>query len=158
MKINHAAIKAVECYITAVLRNGRTHACVQQFLDLADDLGIFAVMVGVAGRGRCLAHHHRLARLEVLHDRADPRAAVRVQRQVEAEDLRGRVRLAVRDDGPGIRRDALARIFEPFFTSDDAQGSGLGLAIARELAERMQGRLTVESLPGRTTFSLELPA
>lgn len=70
----------------------------------------------------------------------------------------GRVRLAVRDDGPGIRRDVLARIFEPFFTGDDVQGSGLGLAIARELAERMHGRLAVESLPGRTTFSLELPA
>ncbi|MBJ7332779.1 MAG: two-component system sensor histidine kinase NtrB, partial [Solirubrobacteraceae bacterium] len=37
-------------------------------------------------------------------------------------------------------------------------GSGLGLAIARELAERMRGRLAVESIPGRTTFSLELPA
>ena len=34
---------------------------------------------------------------------------------------------------------------------------GLGLAIARELAERMQGRLTVRSVPGSTTFSLVLP-
>jgi len=50
------------------------------------------------------------------------------------------------------------RIFEPFFTSDDAQGSGLGLAIAHELAERMAGRLAVDSQPGRTTFSFELPA
>ena len=49
-------------------------------------------------------------------------------------------------------------IFEPFFTSDDAQGSGLGLAIAHELAERMDGALVVESQPGRTTFTLELPA
>jgi signal transduction histidine kinase len=49
------------------------------------------------------------------------------------------------------------RIFEPFFTSDDAQGSGLGLAIAHELAERMRGELTVESKPGRTTFALEFP-
>ena len=52
----------------------------------------------------------------------------------------------------------LPRIFEPFFTSDDAQGSGLGLAIARELAERMDGRLGVESVPGRTEFTLELPS
>jgi two-component system OmpR family sensor kinase len=68
------------------------------------------------------------------------------------------VRLAVADAGPGIKRGELERVFEPFFTSDDARGSGLGLAIARELAERMNGRLGVASVPGRTTFSLELPA
>jgi signal transduction histidine kinase len=70
----------------------------------------------------------------------------------------GAVRLGVCDDGPGIGDDAAPRVFEPFFTSDDAQGSGLGLAIARELAERMRGSLDVDTGPGRTTFSLELPA
>jgi len=70
----------------------------------------------------------------------------------------GHVRLAVRDHGLGIRRTVLPRVFEPFYTSDDVQGSGLGLAIARELADRMSGRLAVESVPGRTTFTLELPS
>jgi two-component system OmpR family sensor kinase len=70
----------------------------------------------------------------------------------------GGVAVMVRDSGPGIRHADVERIFEPFFTSDDAQGSGLGLAIAHELADRMDGRLTVESQPGRTTFSFELPA
>ena len=70
----------------------------------------------------------------------------------------GTVRLGVCDDGPGIAAAAAPRVFEPFFTSDDAQGSGLGLAIARELAERMSGSLDVDTVPGRTTFSLELPA
>jgi signal transduction histidine kinase len=68
------------------------------------------------------------------------------------------VRIAVRDDGAGIDPAAQSRIFEPFFTADDAQGSGLGLAIASELAERMKGRLWVFSEPGGTTFTLELPA
>jgi signal transduction histidine kinase len=70
----------------------------------------------------------------------------------------GQIRLAVRDDGEGIDPQALGRIFEPFYTADDAQGSGLGLAIASELAERMAGRLSVDSRPGETTFTLELPA
>jgi signal transduction histidine kinase len=70
----------------------------------------------------------------------------------------GYVRLGVCDDGPGIGEDTAPRVFEPFFTSDDAQGSGLGLAIARELAERMRGSLDLDIGPGRTTFSLELPA
>jgi signal transduction histidine kinase len=77
---------------------------------------------------------------------------------VSATRENGAVRLAVRDHGLGIHRTVLPRIFEPFFTSDDAQGSGLGLAIARELAEQMEGRLAVDSVPGRTTFTLELPA
>jgi signal transduction histidine kinase len=69
----------------------------------------------------------------------------------------GHLRLAVRDDGDGIERHALPRIFEPFYTADDAQGSGLGLAIASELADRMSGRLSVQSAPGDTTFTLEIP-
>jgi two-component system, OmpR family, sensor kinase len=70
----------------------------------------------------------------------------------------GFAQVAVRDYGRGIPRAALSQVFEPFYTSDDAQGSGLGLAIASELAERMDGRLGVESRPGRTVFTLELPA
>jgi signal transduction histidine kinase len=69
----------------------------------------------------------------------------------------GRVQLAVRDNGEGIDRQAQRRIFEPFFTADDAQGSGLGLAIASELAERMSGRLSVASATGATVFTLEIP-
>jgi signal transduction histidine kinase len=64
----------------------------------------------------------------------------------------------VSDRGLGIKRQNMPHIFEPFFSSDDdAPGAGLGLAIARELAERMQGQLTVRSVPGATTFSLEIP-
>jgi two-component system OmpR family sensor kinase len=76
---------------------------------------------------------------------------------VSAAQRNGHARLAVTDFGTGINRGAQARIFEPFFTSDDAQGSGLGLAIAHELAERMHGELSADSRPGRTTFALELP-
>ncbi len=96
--------------------------------------------------------------LRILIDNAIVHTPEGTDLVVSAGRRDGRVRLAVRDDGPGIRRDALGRIFEPFFTGNDVSGSGLGLAIARELAERMNGRLAVESIPGRTTFSLELPA
>lgn len=68
--------------------------------------------------------------------------------------------LRVTDDGPGIAEEDLPRLFERFYRggSPAAFGSGLGLAIARELAERMDGALEVHSRPGRTVFTLRLPA
>jgi signal transduction histidine kinase len=79
--------------------------------------------------------------------------------RVSAARDNGHVRLEVSDRGLGINRQTMPHNFEPFFTSNEqAQGAGLGLAIARELAERMHGRLTVRSGPGKTTFSLVLPS
>jgi signal transduction histidine kinase len=68
--------------------------------------------------------------------------------------------LDVRDDGPGIPREHAERVFDRFYRVEgpQASGSGLGLAIARELAERMGGNVEVASVPGRTTFTLSLPA
>jgi signal transduction histidine kinase len=68
--------------------------------------------------------------------------------------------LSVEDDGPGIPGSHLERIFDRFYRVDGAQasGSGLGLAIARELAELMDGTVSVETRPGRTVFTLVLPA
>ena len=68
------------------------------------------------------------------------------------------VALSVLDHGEGIQPWERERIFEPFFTSNGVQGSGLGLAIARELSERMGAQLGVESMPGRTQFTLTLRA
>jgi signal transduction histidine kinase len=67
--------------------------------------------------------------------------------------------IVVSDDGPGIPPELLERVFERFFRGPGAaaRGTGLGLAIARELAERMDGRLLVTSGPGGTRFALELP-
>jgi two-component system OmpR family sensor kinase len=101
----------------------------------------------------------RLAQIvRILIDNALTHTPTGTRIVVTAARQNGRVRLAVRDDGEGIETAALSRIFEPFFTADDAQGSGLGLAIASELAGRMDGRLQVDSRPGETVFTLELPA
>ncbi|CAA9477445.1 MAG: hypothetical protein AVDCRST_MAG67-617 [uncultured Solirubrobacteraceae bacterium] len=96
--------------------------------------------------------------LRILIDNALTHTPAGTAVVVSAARDNGSVRLAVSDDGPGISDAAAQRVFEPFFTSDDAQGSGLGLAIARELAERMDGSLEIDPGRGRTTFALELPA
>ncbi|MCW2993945.1 MAG: histidine kinase, partial [Conexibacter sp.] len=90
--------------------------------------------------------------LRILIDNAIVHTPPGTDLVVSASRRGDRARLGVGDFGPGIHRTMLPRIFEPFVTSDDAQGSGLGLAIAGELAERMDGRLEVDSQPGRTTF------
>jgi signal transduction histidine kinase len=73
----------------------------------------------------------------------------------------GQVSLVVEDDGPGIDQGEAVQVFERFYRGDGtgrASGSGLGLAIARELAEAMQGEISLTSEPGRTVFTLSLPA
>jgi two-component system, OmpR family, sensor kinase len=95
--------------------------------------------------------------MRILIDNALTHTSAGTRILVTATRDNGNIRLAVRDNGEGIDPQAISRIFEPFYTADDAQGSGLGLAIASELAERMEGRLWVVSMPGDTTFTLELP-
>jgi PAS domain S-box-containing protein len=73
------------------------------------------------------------------------------------------VEIAVADEGIGIAPEAQRRVFEKFFRADPSLsrgvgGTGLGLYIAKELVERMDGELTLESSPGRgTTVTVRLP-
>src|ERR1700733_4361650 len=112
-----------------------------------------------SGRIEALCDPVRVAQIvRILIDNALVHTVPGTRILVTARRFDGRVRLAVRDDGEGIESQALGRIFEPFYTAGDAQGTGLGLAIASELAEHMAGRLSVDSRPGETTFTLELPS
>jgi len=62
------------------------------------------------------------------------------------------------DDGPGIPAEALPRVFEPFYTTKTVgTGTGLGLSVSYGILHEHGGRLTAESRPGETTFTVELP-
>lgn len=71
--------------------------------------------------------------------------------------------LYVKDTGPGIPPDKLEVVFNPFYQADmnlsrEHEGSGLGLAIAKAYSEMLNGRLWVESEPGKgSTFFLSIP-
>ena len=84
--------------------------------------------------------------------------------EIRLESQSGNCLIEVADEGLGIPSSERERIFEKFYRLDPHQtrgvgGSGLGLYICRELVERMNGRLEVESEPGKgSRFTVRLPA
>jgi signal transduction histidine kinase len=80
--------------------------------------------------------------------------------RVSTATRNGNAVLEVTDAGGGIPAEQHEQLFERFFRLDGtrASGSGLGLAIAKQLAELMDGTVTLTSTPGRTVFALVLPA
>jgi two-component system, NtrC family, sensor kinase len=71
----------------------------------------------------------------------------------------GQAWFEVADDGCGMAAEVLSRIFDPFFTTRDiGQGIGLGLALSYGIVQQHQGRIDVQSAPGRgSTFRVVLP-
>ena len=83
--------------------------------------------------------------------------------EATAEDDRVRLRLTVRDTGPGVSPDAIDRIFAEFEQADSGPtrrygGTGLGLTISKRLVEEMGGTIAIVSVPGEgASFTVDLP-
>jgi two-component system, OmpR family, sensor histidine kinase KdpD len=83
--------------------------------------------------------------------------------RVAARQAPGEVEVEVADRGPGVPPDALPRLFDPFYRTEDARrqrkGTGLGLAVAKGLVEAHGGRIRGENRAGggaRFVFTLPL--
>ena len=81
---------------------------------------------------------------------------IEAEARIAAEDT---ALISIRDTGPGIRPEHLARVFEPFFTTKaPGQGTGLGLAISYEIVHELGGEVRALNDPrGGARFELELP-
>jgi signal transduction histidine kinase len=83
----------------------------------------------------------------------EPRLAVKASIQA------GRCLISIEDNGIGIRSEHQIKIFDMFYRANDSvPGSGLGLYIAKETADKLNGKISFESVFGEgTTFTLSLP-
>ena len=140
---------------------------IEESLNLVHPLGLergisFQHEVGVTESTYILTDRQRLRQIlinlltnAVIHSGGGGQV---VMRCTETAD---RVRLAVRDDGPGIPAESQARLFRPFErleTSAGTEGAGLGLALTKGLVEAMGGTVGVISEPGNgSEFWVELP-
>lgn len=70
------------------------------------------------------------------------------------------VSISISDDGPGIPRENLERVFDPFFTTREVgQGTGLGLSVCHGIMTELKGSISAASQPGYgATFTITLPA
>jgi signal transduction histidine kinase len=78
---------------------------------------------------------------------------------IAIEDIGDSQVITVSDTGPGIPRENLTKIFEPFFsTKAPGQGTGLGLFVSRGIVEKLGGTIEVASEIGHSArFSVRLP-
>ena len=72
----------------------------------------------------------------------------------------GYVNIKFKDNGIGILPEHIDKIFEPFFTTKEAgKGTGLGLAVSKRIIDEHNGKVEVESTPGKgTIFTVKFPA
>jgi len=127
-------------------------------LALVQDSGLPAVLLGDA-----LALSRVLVNFTSNAIKFTERGEVRVEAALEQRaGMRVRLRLAVRDAGPGLSEEERRGLFQPFRQADRAVarthgGTGLGLALCKELARLMDGEVGVDSEPGRgCTFWLRV--
>jgi PAS domain S-box-containing protein len=70
----------------------------------------------------------------------------------------GKTQIQITDTGTGIAAHMMKNIFDPFFTTKSSvKGTGLGLSVSYGIIKKHRGEILVDSLPGRTTFTILLP-
>ena len=100
---------------------------------------------------------------EAVADQADGEIAISTSyrsgvkfRSAASGAARAQLEIQIVDNGPGLHPDVADRLFEAFATTK-RDGMGLGLTVAADIIARHDGRIEVESQPGRTAFKILLP-
>jgi len=78
------------------------------------------------------------------------------RRRADGTDSPLPIRIEIIDNGPGLPRDIVDDVFDPFVSGRE-NGTGLGLALVSKIISEHEGLVAVESKPGRTAFRISLP-
>lgn len=99
--------------------------------------------------------HNLLSNAFYYHDKYKPKSWVKLTMYVERE----KVRIEIMDNGIGIEEKHLGKIFNMFYrATEKTPGTGLGLYIVKQVLEKMQGKISVQSVyQSGTTFMVEFP-
>jgi signal transduction histidine kinase len=130
--------------------------CAAECAPRAAARGIALVVGDVPGLVVSLDKHKVKQSIGNLLDNAIDASPPGLRVAIEASADDGTVRIAIRDQGPGIPPEIRERLFMPFATTKP-DGIGLGLALARELIQAHGGRLEWHAADSGTTFVVELP-
>ena len=99
----------------------------------------------------------------ILKNAYDSLISANVQRPVIwifSEQYNDSIIIKIQDNGPGIPKNIISKIFEPKFTTkmdDNIVGLGLGLAIVQKIVHSYNGKISVKSEPGKTIFTIHIP-
>ncbi|MGG1677274.1 histidine kinase N-terminal domain-containing protein [Neobacillus sp. NRS-1170] len=91
--------------------------------------------------------------IDVLNHHANPHPTIEINSTLEDNK---HIIITISNNGPAIPTELQKTIFEPFFTTKKL-GTGLGLFVCKEIIEKHKGKLTCNSTPNKTTFSIHLP-
>lgn len=70
----------------------------------------------------------------------------------------GFIKVDIIDNGPGVPQDIQSKIFDPFFTTKEmGKGTGLGLDVVNRIVAQHNGKITLNSAPGKTDFEVCIP-
>ncbi|TWT85224.1 Sensor histidine kinase RegB [Posidoniimonas polymericola] len=126
--------------------------------ELPDPVLIDTTYAGEAADARLTAPRTALSQAlrALVQNALDARPGGEVEIEVYAHGTLG---IAIRDTGPGMPREVLARAGEPFFTTKEpGKGMGLGLFLARSVVERVGGGMEIDSEAGHgTVVEVKLP-
>jgi nitrogen-specific signal transduction histidine kinase len=103
----------------------------------------------------CFAHVLANA-MEAMHGQPHPAIRVRVSLEEAVLERPARVHVAIEDNGCGIPKEILARVFSPF-CSTKSRGMGLGLAIVQRMILDHGGQIDIASTDKGTTVNIHLP-
>jgi len=78
--------------------------------------------------------------------------------EIKISKKEGKMKIACKDNGIGISKEEIQKIFDPFYSSKREKGTGLGLFITYGIVQKLGGNIEVESLPGvGSVFTVILP-